>query len=154
MKKFFKKIWRGIARAYNYLRGRTREIVPVAIKIVEGVKKVMDSPVDDIVLSIIKDAIPGTADDIMIDKVTKYVKKELPHTLVQLRVIKSIAGIDDPNEQLKAILAELKLSSDEQKNEIYHSLSALILKSLSDGKLTWSESVVISEYYYKHIHKK
>ena len=37
----------------------------------------------------------------------------------------------------------------------YHSLASLILEKLSDGKLTWSESVLIAEFYYKNkIEKK
>ncbi len=154
MKRLFRSIWKGVAKAYNYLRGRTKEMIPIAIKIVDGIKKVMDSPVDDIILSIIKDAIPGTADDILIDKVTKVVEKWVPKVLIEMQLIQSIAGIENTNDQLQAILDQLKLSSEETKNIIYHGLASLILEKLSDRKLTWTEATAISEYYYKNILKK
>ena len=154
MGKLIRKIWSGIKRLFNKVEDATKELIPIAIKIVEGVKKVMDSPVDDVVLSIITEAIPGKADDILIEKITKFVEKELPGILLELRLIDSIAGIDDPNEQLKAILNQFKFTSDSQKNEILHSLASLTLDKLSDGDFSWSDSVVVAEFYYKNILNK
>jgi hypothetical protein len=154
MKKLLSKIWNTIRNLYDSLVGNTRKYVPVAIRIVEAIKSVVDSPVDDIVLGIIKLAIPGTTDDKLIDKVKETVEKWLPKILLELRLVDSISTIEDPNEQLKAILAQLKLSSDETQAIVYHGLASLILEKLSDGELSWSDSVAISEYYYKHIHKK
>ena len=154
MRKLIKKIWSSIRKMFNKLKGTTKEVIPIAIKIVEGVKKVMDTQIDDIVLTIVKNAIPGTADDILIDKVTKFVEKELPKILLQLNIIQSIVGIKNSNEQLKAILAQFNLSSDQQKNKAYHEIAYLTIEALSDGKITRSEAIVLSEYYYTNILKK
>lgn len=154
MKTFLKKIWNAIRNLYDSLVGNTRRYVPVAIRIVEAIKSVVDSPVDDIILGIVKLAIPGDADDKLIDKVKETVERWLPKILLELRLVDSIANIEDPNQQLQAILAQLKLSSDETQAIVYHGLASLILEKLSDGELSWSDSVAIAEYYYKNIHKK
>lgn len=145
--KFLAGLWRGLGN-------ETKKLVPVAIAVVQGVKKVMDSPVDDVLLAIIKNAIPGNADDVLIDKIKTVVETWVPKVLLELKMVESIANIENQNEQLKAILAELKLSSDETKNIVYHGLSSLILEKLSDGELSWSDSIAIGEYYYKNIAKK
>ena len=154
MKKFLKKIWYAIKSLYESIVGSTRKCVPIAINIVEAIKSVMDTPVDDVILEILKRAIPGTADDVLIDKVKSVVEKWLPKILLELRLVDSVANIEDQNEQLKAILAQLKLSSDETQNMLYHGLASLILEKLSDGELSWSDSVAISEYYYVNFKKQ
>lgn len=153
MKKFFSKIWNGVKRLYDKLVDKTRELVPVAINIVEGVKTVVDSPVDDIVAELLKKAIPGVKDDIVIDKVHGIIIKQVPIILSRLLMIDSIANIKDPNQQLQAIVKQLRVSSDEQKNVAYHGLATLVLEQLSDGKLTWGEAAMISEYYYQNFTK-
>ena len=55
------------------------------------------------------------------------------------------------NAQAKAIIAAINMSPDEIKNAYYHTFAVLILEKISDGKLTWSESVQIAEYYYNNI---
>lgn len=154
MKKLLKKIWDSISRLFYKVEDKTRELVPIAIKIVEGIKKVMDTNTDEIVQHILTTAISGEIDDILIKKVRKFIETNLPKILLQLRLIDSIANIEDPNEQLKAILAEFKLSSDKQKNIAYHEIASLSLEALSDGKITRSESIVLSEYYYTNILNK
>jgi hypothetical protein len=152
--RFLKRIWNGVKRLYNRLVNKSRELVPVAINIVEGVKVVVDSPVDDIVAALLKKAIPGVKDDIIIEKIHGIIVKQVPLILSRLLMIDSISNIKDPNEQLQAIVKQLRISSDEQKNFVYHGLATLILEKLSDGKLTWGEAVMISEYYYQNNYKK
>lgn len=153
MKKTIQKLWAWVKWLWLSLDKEIEKYVPAAINIVEGIKKVMDSPVDDIVLAIVKTAIPGTADDILIDKIKFLVEKNLPTILLNLKLINDIANIDNPNEQLKAILAELKFPNEQVAGAFYHSLASLILEKLSDGKLNWSECVLISEFYYKNVLK-
>jgi len=154
MKKLLKRFWKGIKKAFHKLRTKAKHILPVAIKITEGVKKVMDSPVDDIVASIITNAIPGNADDILVKKVTQFVEKELPGLLIKLKLINSVAGIEDPNEQLKAIIAQLKISDKEPLNIYLHTVSAKAIEFLSDSKISWSEAVILSEIEYVETKEK
>ena len=154
MKKFIQRVWGAIISLYEKLTNKAKFYVPVAINVVEAIKSVMDSPVDDIVAEIVKRVIPGIKDDIIIDKAREVIQKWVPKILLELKLVDSIANIEDPNERLKAILSQLNISSDEAKNIIYHGLASLILEKLSDGELSWSDSVAISEYYYKNIVKK
>jgi hypothetical protein len=148
-----KKLWLKIARLFDFLEDKTKRLVPIAIKVVEGIKTVMDGPVDDVILAIIKQAIKGTADDIIIDKTKQVVEEWIPKILLEFKLVDSIANIENQNEQLQAILNQLKLSSDETKAIIYHGLASLILEKLADGEISWSDSVAISEYYFKNFVK-
>lgn len=153
MKKLLRKIWTAVQKAYAKMVSETREMVPIAVGAVEAIKNVMDGPVDDILAEIIKAAIPGNADNILIDRARAVLAEYIPKVLFELKLIDSIANIDDPNEQLKAILLQLKLSSNETKAVVYHGLATLILEKLSDGKLSFSDSAAIAEYYYQHVVK-
>lgn len=149
-----KKLWLSIAKMFDFLESKTKKLVPVAINVVQGLKAVMDGPVDDVIAFVIKTAIKGQTDDVIIDKTTETVKEWIPKILFELELINSIANIEDQNEQLQAILNKINLSSDEKKKIIYHGLASLILEKLSDGKITWSDSVAISEYYFKNFMPK
>lgn len=153
MKKLIKKIWDGIKNLWNKVVDKTRDMVPVAINVVEAIKSVIDTPVDDILAEIVKRAIPGTADDFIVDKVRLTIEEWVPRILTQLIIIDGIANIDNPNDQLKAILEKLKLADDETKNIVYHGLASLILEKLSDEELSWSDAAAISEYYYQNFVK-
>lgn len=148
--KFLRRLWAAIANLFYKVEHEVKVLVPIAIGVVQGIKKVMDGPADDVILSIIKSAIPGDADDKLIDKVHKTVEEWLPKILLELNLVNSVATIEDRNEQLKAILAHLKLSSDETKNIVYHGIASLILEKLSDGKFDWTDATAVAEYYYQH----
>lgn len=153
MKKLVKKIWDAVKKVYAKMVLKTRSMVPVAINVVQALKVIMDSPVDDILAAIVKAAIPGDADNVLIDKITATIKEYLPKVLFELKLVDSIANIDDPNEQLKAIITQLQLSSNETKAIVYHGLATLILEKLSDGELSFSDAATIAEYYYQNVAK-
>ena len=154
MKKFLKRIWEYIKDLYEGLIRTTKKYVPLAIKIVDSIKKVMDSPVDDIILGIISNTIPGETDDKLIAKVKAVVEEWVPKILLELKIVESISNIEGTNAQLQAILDELKKLSPETQAIVWHGLASLILEKLSDGELSWADSVAIAEYYYQNIHNK
>ena len=92
-------------------------------------------------------------DDTVVKNMRAKLKEVLPKIITQLTIINSIAEIEDENEKLKAILVAVNLSPDETKNALYHSFGALALEKLSDGKLTWSEAVQLTEWWYLNIYK-
>jgi hypothetical protein len=154
MKNFLTRILLFISSIWANASKEVRQIAPIAIGAVNALKTVNESFAGDIIAALIGKVIPGNADDIAIQILRQKLKQILPKVILQLNIANYISKISDPNEQLKAILVEINCSSDETKNMYYHGLSALILQSLADGKLSWSESVQISEYYYVNIHKK
>ena len=148
------KVWRSIRNVFNSVNDEVKVIVPIAIKAIEGLKAVMDSPVDDIVLSIAENAIAGQADDILIEKAKNVIKEWLPKILLDLKLIQSVGEISEPEAQLKAILAQLKLSSNEAQDIVFHGICSLLIEKLSDGKFSWSDSIAVGEYYYQYIYKQ
>lgn len=154
MKNVLKKIWLFIAGLWNSLDALIEKYAPIATKVVEAIKTVNESTTGDVIEMILAAVIPGKADDVFIRALREKLRKILPEIILKLSIAKSVAEIEDPNEQMKAILAQINLSSNEAKNIYYHGLCALILEALSDKKITWSESVQIAEYYYTNIYKK
>lgn len=147
-------IWAFVAQLWSKADELVEKVTPIAINVVNALKKVNEGTTGDIIETILSLAIPGKADDAIIKVIRERLKEILPKVLLQLNLAQSIADIKDPNEQLKAILTAINLSSDETKNAYYHVLCTMILKALADGKLTWSESVQIAEYYYANLYKK
>ena len=141
----FKAIFKG-------LEEETKLLVPIAIGIVEGLKAVMDTPMPDVILILAEKFLPGAVGE-ELEKGKQKLREILPNVLLKLRLIKSISDITDINEQLNAILAEFKLSSNDSQNIFWHDFAALILKDLADGKLTLAECIELSQYYYEHITK-
>lgn len=151
---FLAQIWAFIAGLWTKATEEVKKITPIAVGAVNVLKTVNESTSGDIIEFVITSLIPGKADDIIVKKVRDKLKEILPKVIIQLNIAQSISLIKDPNEQLKAIVVAINMSSDETKNVYYHSLCVLILQSLADGKLTWSESVQVAEYYYTNIHNK
>lgn len=142
IKNFLHHLWQSIKKLFEKVEKEVRKDIVIAISVVQRVKLVIDSPVADVITALI----PGDADD----RIKELLRKELPKILLELGMIQSIAGIENVNDQLNAVLQKLKLSGDDSKNAFYHSLASLILQKLSDGKLSWSDAVAISEYYYQN----
>ena len=152
--KALKKLWAWVAKVFNGLNAKTKLLVPIAINIVQAIKDFELSQSADFIEFVVTTAIPGDADDKAVKKGRSIARVWLPKILLELQLIDSIANESDLNTQLQAILSQLRLSSDETQNIVYHGLSSLIIEKLSDGELSWSDAVAISEYYYKNIIKK
>lgn len=146
--KLLKKIRAFLKKVYEKLVDESKQYIPIAINVVEAVKKVMDSQVDDVVLSVLKILIPNIP-DAQVDKVKGKIEEALPKLLLELNLVNSIANTDDINKQLQMVLDHLKLSSDDVKAEKYHTLASKLLMILSDGKVTWGEAVIFTEWYYQ-----
>ena len=156
MKKFkalFRKIKLFIVQLYSKADELIERIAPVAINVVEQIKTINESTTGDIIELIISKAIKGDAGDLIIRNLRAKLREKLPEVLEVMRTALNIAKVDDANLQVKQIIAAINLSPDEVKNVHYHTFAVLILEKISDGKLTWSESVMIAEYYYNKIYK-
>lgn len=140
---FLKKLWQGIANLFKGLRIKSKVWVHLAVTVVQKLKDITDSPVPDVIAAII----PGEADDKIKDKIREWV----PKVLLQLNMMEVIVGIEDPNEQMQAILAKIKFSSKETRNIFWHGLASLLLEKFSDGKFDWKDAIAVSQYYYDHI---
>lgn len=143
--KILQSVWSAISSIWKKTNEKVKQFAPVAIEVVEELKLWIESPIGDLITQII----PGTIDD----KLRAQLLKVLPVVISKLQLSIAITGITDPNEQLRAILAQLKFASDAQKDSFYHEFGYLIIELLADGDLSRSDSILITEFYLKHIRK-
>ena len=153
LKIFFAKIKLFIIQIWDKADELVERIAPIAINVVEQIKQVNESTAGDVIELIISKAIKGNADDLIIRQVREQLRKRLPEVLEIMRLSMNIAKVDDKNLQVKMILDAINMSPDAVKNAHYHTFCSLVLEKISDGKLTWGESVIIAQYYYDKIYK-
>jgi hypothetical protein len=133
-------LWNAIGDIFRKADKEVKEIfLPVAIKVVDALKTVTDIDKADIIGSI-----AGKVGPQFEDKLRTF----LPKLLTEMHLADTCVGLTDTNAILQCALNNLHLSSDMAKDAFYHSISALLLKDLSDGKLSWSECVELVEFYY------
>ena len=129
-------------------------IAPVAINVVEEIKKINETTTGDIIELIITKAIKGEADDVIIHKLRVKLKEKLPEVIEVMRLALNIAKVDDKNLQAKMVLDAINFSPEQVKNAHYHTFCSMLIESVSDGKLTWGESVILAQYVYDNIYQK
>ena len=152
-KALFLKIKLFIVQLYSKADELIERIAPIAINVVEQIKTINESSTGDIIELIISKAIKGDADDLIIRNLRAKLREKLPEVLEIMRLSMNIAKVDDANLQVKMILDAINLSPDAVKNAHYHAFCSLVIEKISDGKLTWDESVIIAQYYYDNIYK-
>lgn len=153
IKVIFLKVEAFILNIWDRADELVERIAPIAVNVVEQIKLVNDTTAGDIIELIITKAIKGQADDIIVNQIRAKLKGKLPEVIEVMRLALSIAKVDDKNIQAKMVLDAINLSPDQIKNAHYHVFCSMLIESVSDGKLTWSESVMIAEYYYNKIYK-
>ena len=134
-----KNIWNFIKRLIGNITEETRDLAPEIIQIVTNIKNFVDSPGADFITSVI----PGTLDD----TVKNILRAYLPKLLLILNKVESVALIEDQNEQMKAIVSEIKLSDDDAKDIAYHSLAGKLIQAVTGND--WGKSVIIAEAGYQ-----
>ena len=153
IKSLFLKIKLFIIQIWDKADELVERIAPIAINVVEQIKTINESSTGDIIELIISKAIKGKADDLAIKAIREQLRKRLPEVLEIMRLSMNIAKVDDKNLQVKMIIDAINFSPDEIKNQRYHDFCAFVLVKISDGKLTWGESVKIAEEYYEKFKK-
>ena len=153
LKVFFAKVKLFIAQMWAKADELVERIAPIAINVVEQIKTINESSTGDIIELIISKAIKGNADDLAIKAIREQLRKRLPEVLEIMRLSMNIAKVDDANLQVKMILDAINMSPDAVKNAHYHAFCSLVIEKISDGNLTWGESVIIAQYYYDNIYR-
>lgn len=141
---FFKRIAEKVKALWIKKNKVALKVVPAAVKITEALKKVWDSPADEAIVSIIR-TVTSEPVGFTAEKIRQGIEKFIPVCLLNLNMIKAIAEIEDPHEQMLAILDQFKFSNDTEKKQAYHLFCTHLIEYLSDGKLTWGECVKLSE---------
>ena len=153
IKALFQEIKLFVLKIWDKADELIERIAPVAINVVEQIKTVNESTTGDIIELIISKAIKGNADNLAIKAIREQLRKRLPEVIEIMRLSMNIAKVDDANLQVKMILDAINMSPDAVKNAHYHAFCSLVIEKISDGNLTWGESVIIAQYYYDNIYK-
>ena len=145
--KFFK--W--VSLTFFNLKAETQKLVPASIDACEAVKKWMDNPNTDKVLTGIEDLIPGKTDDIIINFAHNAIHTWLPIILLKLQSIESLIAISpaDLDAKLRVALDELKFSSPENREMFWVGFSGTILKKLASENVDLTTAIKSIQDYYK-----
>jgi hypothetical protein len=150
---WIKKVFEKAKAFFTFADEKAKKLTKLAIKVTNAVKIVVDSPVDDILAEIAKRAIPGEADDILINNAMIAINKKLPVIINELVIVDTLLQVEDPVEKAKLILEKIKFASEDQKNQFYHNLASTLISQLSDGKFTFGECCVTAEIIYQEMKK-
>jgi len=145
IKSFLQNIWDLFRQWFHVADQYIKDNIHVAVTITENVKKFIDNPVGDFLLTVIDDHIPGN--------VSEKVKEILPKVLLTLGIISDCKDLDQ-EETLKCIADHLRVASDDIKNVVYHSLAVTLAKELSDGQISFGDAIALVEWYYRNHTKK
>jgi hypothetical protein len=139
------KIWNEIKQLFASIPADLKTAVHVGVLVTENMKKFIDSPAADILTALI----PGDIDD----KVKYALRDKLPLILSELRLAHECKDINDPIQLTNCAVRTLQSMDDSIKSSFLHTISILITEVVSDGKLSWSDGVYLSEWYYQHKYK-
>lgn len=138
-KRFF--LWRWLDSLFSKVKTLAKRFIVPSVAIVEGIDRAVNSNLAPVITALI----PGTWDDQIVQKA----KKHLPTVLQVLRISENCLQKTDPDEILKCAIEALKTYTKEGRGAAYHNIAALLSVYLSDGKLTWRESLHLAEEIYQ-----
>jgi hypothetical protein len=145
VKKMLQSIWALFKKWFSVAEQSVKDNIHVAVVIVDNLKKFIDNPVGDFLLSVVDEKIPGN--------LTEKVKETLPKVLLALHIIDDCKDLEE-EDALKCVSLRLQGLADETKDAVYHSLAVSLAKALSDGKLSFSDCIALVEWYYRtHVKK-
>jgi hypothetical protein len=139
-----------ITDAYDMLDDATKEIVRIAVPVVQTIKTFNDSKTCDVITSILATAIPGVKDDAIILAVRTWIKKEFPKIAIQLEIVDTWSNLEGTDKKIKGIIERMQAIDGRGAKALEFATSLTLY--LSDGKLTRTElESAVSDYYNKYI---
>lgn len=123
LKNLFAKIKGFVINLFTKVDKTAKKFIPVGIKMVEAIKKFVDSDLADVIVQVI----PGDLDNAL----KAFLERVAPDIIINLRKWESIIGVEDKNQKLKLIFEELKnldkVDRDGIKTELAAQFNAAIL---------------------------
>jgi aspartokinase-like uncharacterized kinase len=140
LKTLITHIWEAISSVFHHAEAEVKGVLlPTVTFAVSALKTIADIDQADMI-----GHLAGRAGPLIEDKI----REALPKILTELRLVSAVVNAGTPEQIIAAAMAELHLSSDRAKDAFYHSIAAMLLVDLADGKLSWSEAVELVEFYY------
>jgi len=145
----FRRLWNWLKSTLSKLESLKDKYLPVAVNVVQAVKKAIESGTFDVVAGVIKTLIPGTIDDDVIDSIVKYTKERIPFLCVELQILKATNGND-----IDKALAALKLTYGDKWEQFTSGLAGELLTFLADDKIDVAEAKILAKKFYDEYIKK
>lgn len=146
MKKLFNRIRDFIKKIFGDSLEYLKRNSATAVKVTEVLKKYVESNIADVAVGLI----PGDVDNVILIQLRKIVpevtiKVALGHNIIQASTI--------PSEALGKIIEYLKSLGKEGRTAFWISFAAEVNMALADGKLTFTEAVILSQLAYKEFYE-
>lgn len=142
LQSFLSKIWGQIKALFDGIPADVKTAIHIGVTITQNIKNFVDSPVADVLTTII----PGDIDD----EIKNWLRAKLPSILTELKLADSCSGLTDPSAITACAIKVLQGLDGDVKSAFLHNLSILISQVAADGKLTWGDGVYILQWYYEH----
>ena len=139
----FKKIKAWFNRVFDKAIEFIRPKAEIAVKIVNVIKAVVESPIVGAIVSFTKTDID--------DKILARVKEVINRIAPQMIVTKILQNNKSHSEIILDLIEYLKSQNSKIQASVYVMLAAEITKALADDKVTFEEAVAISQIVYKEI---
>jgi len=125
----------------------TPELIDHCINTVNIIKRIVNNPV----AILITDLTPIQLDN----NIRLKIAEALPAILAGLTFEKdALTNASDNNVLVNDLLSKVRLADDADKDALYHALTARLIMIVSDGTVTWSETVGMLEIYFKQLFGK
>jgi len=131
------KLLNWIKSLFVSIKKLINKYIPLSVKIVEGIKKVIENGTMDIIGDIIKTIIPNS--QVIVDEVEKFLAKRIPELCVELEIINAVNLSDKTEEAVKQALNALKETYGEKWDNFMSGLAGDLARWLADGKLDTNE---------------
>lgn len=143
MKKLFKLLFGWIGKLFASAGSFAEKVLPTVISVTNALKYTVDNPVTDILVKIT----PTQVDDAILAKIRAVLPKVVERTALAQKWV-AIHDKMTTEELLRAILADLKNSSNEDWQKFWAEFSGMFLYYMADGKLTVGEAIALAQWYY------
>lgn len=145
-----KKIWNSIRTFFKSFFDKSKvyieKYVEPSIRVVEEIKKILDGKE----LKFILELIPGDLDNSTAAKINQL----LPQILLYLRLANECTNLDSNEKIVHCAIEALRRSDKDGQKAFYLNIASMLATYLSDGKLQWSEAVILAQYTYEEKFKK
>jgi hypothetical protein len=148
MKKLLKGIGEWISNLFHGLLPEIKKAIEIGVTVTEAIKN-FDSANPE-VADILTTIIPGNLDDAIKAKI----REALPKIVVELKLVDATLGLTDPNAIMAAAVKVMQQLDADYSSVFLHNLSVLVAQVAADGKLDWSDAIVLVEWFYQNVTKK
>jgi hypothetical protein len=146
LKTFLSKLFGGLKKELKALPLQVRNGIHIGITVVEGIKKVLDSPVVDVFTTLF----PGDVDN----KIINVLRDKLPRILAEMKLVEACAGETDPAKLVECAAREIGKLTGTAKMNFTDSLAVMIAEEFAkDGNVTASDLKYLVKPYYDLIYK-